>query len=318
MDYFSNLFNEIGQSYSNKYNFYGDICAQIKEIIKNDINELTVINYLYDYNSLLNRLKCFHEFIQKGLSFSTQDNIQVDILNNLLKQCNNEIMLCETIINEIKAISLTDIFKDYIPIFEEINSNKDIPYIQHYAEIIDKIKIKKRCKEILISKIIEITKLQAKRIKEIIDNQNEILDILDKLDKDKTMKMMMSYFEMLSSSYIEKTLKDISNIHTLLLEKYLVESFDKIYESLLKSFIEKINPNVELTNLGMIKDRLYLFNDGSHNYNDKCKLTRKTICYYMMPITEKGEERKLIKKYVKDVKIKKLKTNGNSTFVYYI
>ena len=121
-DMFSDIFNNIGRKYNNKYNYYGDICAQIKETLKKDIDELTVVNYLYDYGSLLNRLKSFQAFVQRGLSNSFQDNIQVDILNNLSKQCDTEIAVCETIMSQIENISLTDIFKDYIPIFNEMNN----------------------------------------------------------------------------------------------------------------------------------------------------------------------------------------------------
>lgn len=329
-DMFSGMFNNIGRKYNNKYNYYGDICAQIKETLKKDIDELTVVNYLYDYNSLLNRLKSFQAFVQRGLSNSFQDNIQVDILNNLSKQCDTEIAVCETIMSQIENISLTDIFKDYIPIFNEMNnemSNEmnnemnnevEIPFIQNYVDIIEKIKIKKKCKQTLVSKCRDIIKLQAIRIKEILSDQDNILNTLERLDKNKTMKSMINYFNILSPLYVEKILKNISHVNSLLLESYLVDNLNKIYERLLKSFIEEIDPNSYVENLGMKKDRLYLYNDGSYEYNKVCQSARGTICYYMKPLYKTDDPVKEVKKYVKDVKIKKLSINGDNKTVYYL
>ena len=325
-DMFSGMFNNIGRKYNNKYNYYGDICAQIKETLKKDIDELTVVNYLYDYNSLLNRLKSFQAFVQRGLSNSFQDNIQVDILNNLSKQCDTEIAVCETIMSQIENISLTDIFKDYIPIFDEMNnemSNEmnnevEIPFIQNYVDIIEKIKIKKKCKQTLVSKCRDIIKLQAIRIKEILSDQDNILNTLERLDKNKTMKSMINYFNILSPLYVEKILKNISHVNSLLLESYLVDNLNKIYERLLKSFIEEIDPNSYVENLGMKKDRLYLYNDGSYEYNKICQSARGSICYYMKPLYKTDDPVKEVKKYVKDVKIKKLSINGDNKTVYYL
>ena len=325
-DMFSGMFNNIGRKYNNKYNYYGDICAQIKETLKKDIDELIVVNYLYDYGSLLNRLKSFQAFVQRGLSNSFQDNIQVDILNNLSKQCDTEIAVCETIMSQIENISLTDIFKDYIPIFNEMNnemSNEmnnevEIPFIQNYVDIIEKIKIKKKCKQTLVSKCRDIIKLQAIRIKEILSDQDNILNTLERLDKNKTMKSMINYFNILSPLYVEKILKNISHVNSLLLESYLVDNLNKIYERLLKSFIEEIDPNSYVENLGMKKDRLYLYNDGSYEYNKVCQSARGTICYYMKPLYKTDDPVKEVKKYVKDVKIKKLSINGDNKTVYYL
>ena len=329
-DMFSGMFNNIGRKYNNKYNYYGDICAQIKETLKKDIDELTVVNYLYDYNSLLNRLKSFQAFVQRGLSNSFQDNIQVDILNNLSKQCDTEIAVCETIMSQIENISLTDIFKDYIPIFDEMNnemsnemSNEmnnevEIPFIQNYVDIIEKIKIKKKCKQTLVSKCRDIIKLQAIRIKEILSDQDNILNTLERLDKNKTMKSMINYFNILSPLYVEKILKNINHVNSLLLESYLVDNLNKIYERLLKSFIEEIDPNSYVENLGMKKDRLYLYNDGSYEYNKICQSARGSICYYMKPLYKTDDPVKEVKKYVKDVKIKKLSINGDNKTVYYL
>lgn len=325
-DMFSGMFNNIGRKYNNKYNYYGDICAQIKETLKKDIDELTVVNYLYDYGSLLNRLKSFQAFVQRGLSNSFQDNIQVDILNNLSKQCDTEIAVCETIMSQIENISLTDIFKDYIPIFNEMNnemSNEmnnevEIPFIQNYVDIIEKIKIKKKCKQTLVSKCRDIIKLQAIRIKEILSDQDNILNTLERLDKNKTMKSMINYFNILSPLYVEKILKNISHVNSLLLESYLVDNLNKIYERLLKSFIEEIDPNSYVENLGMKKDRLYLYNDGSYEYNKVCQSARGSICYYMKPLYKTDDPVKEVKKYVKDVKIKKLSINGDNKTVYYL
>ena len=333
-DMFSGMFNNIGRKYNNKYNYYGDICAQIKETLKKDIDELTVVNYLYDYNSLLNRLKSFQAFVQRGLSNSFQDNIQVDILNNLSKQCDTEIAVCETIMSQIENISLTDIFKDYIPIFNEMNnemsnemnnemSNEmnnevEIPFIQNYVDIIEKIKIKKKCKQTLISKCMDIIKLQAIRIKEILSDQDNILNTLERLDKNKTMKSMINYFNILSPLYVEKILKNIDHVNSLLLESYLVDNLNKIYERLLKSFIEEIDPNSYVENLGMKKDRLYLYNDGSYEYNKVCQSARGSICYYMKPLYKTDDPVNEVKKYVKDVKIKKLSINGDNKTVYYL
>lgn len=325
-DMFSGMFNNIGRKYNNKYNYYGDICAQIKETLKKDIDELIVVNYLYDYGSLLNRLKSFQAFVQRGLSNSFQDNIQVDILNNLSKQCDTEIAVCETIMSQIENISLTDIFKDYIPIFNEMNnemSNEmnnevEIPFIQNYVDIIEKIKIKKKCKQTLVSKCRDIIKLQAIRIKEILSDQDNILNTLERLDKNKTMKSMINYFNILSPLYVEKILKNISHVNSLLLESYLVDNLNKIYERLLKSFIEEIDPNSYVENLGMKKDRLYLYNDGSYEYNKVCQSARGSICYYMKPLYKTDDPVKEVKKYVKDVKIKKLSINGDNKTVYYL
>lgn len=325
-DMFSDIFNNIGRKYNNKYNYYGDICAQIKETLKKDIDELTVVNYLYDYGSLLNRLKSFQAFVQRGLSNSFQDNIQVDILNNLSKQCDTEIAVCETIMSQIENISLTDIFKDYIPIFNEMNnemSNEmnnevEIPFIQNYVDIIEKIKIKKKCKQTLVSKCMDIIKLQAIRIKEILSDQDNILNTLERLDKNKTMKSMINYFNILSPLYVEKILKNIDHVNSLLLESYLVDNLNKIYERLLKSFIEEIDPNSYVENLGMKKDRLYLYNDGSYEYNKICQSARGSICYYMKPLYKTDDPVKEVKKYVKDVKIKKLSINGDNKTVYYL
>lgn len=325
-DMFSGMFNNIGRKYNNKYNYYGDICAQIKETLKKDIDELTVVNYLYDYNSLLNRLKSFQAFVQRGLSNSFQDNIQVDILNDLSKQCDTEIAVCETIMSQIENISLTDIFKDYIPIFNEMNnemSNEmnnevEIPFIQNYVDIIEKIKIKKKCKQTLVSKCRDIIKLQAIRIKEILSDQDNILNTLERLDKNKTMKSMINYFNILSPLYVEKILKNISHVNSLLLESYLVDNLNKIYERLLKSFIEEIDPDSYIENLGMKKDRLYLYNDGSYEYNKVCQSARGSICYYMKPLYKIDDPVKEVKKYVKDVKIKKLSINGDNKTVYYL
>ena len=325
-DMFSGMFNNIGRKYNNKYNYYGDICAQIKETLKKDIDELTVVNYLYDYGSLLNRLKSFQAFVQRGLSNSFQDNIQVDILNNLSKQCDTEIAVCETIMSQIENISLTDIFKDYIPIFNEMNnemSNEmnnevEIPFIQNYVDIIEKIKIKKKCKQTLVSKCRDIIKLQAIRIKEILSDQDNILNTLERLDKNKTMKSMINYFNILSPLYVEKILKNIDHVNSLLLESYLVDTLNKIYERLLKSFIEEIDPNSYIENLGMKKDRLYLYNDGSYEYNKICQSARGSICYYMKPLYKTDDPVKEVKKYVKDVKIKKLSINGDNKTVYYL
>ena len=325
-DMFSGMFNNIGKKYNNKYNYYGDICAQIKETLKKDIDELTVVNYLYDYNSLLNRLKSFQAFVQRGLSNSFQDNIQVDILNNLSKQCDTEIAVCETIMSQIENISLTDIFKDYIPIFNEMNnemSNEmnnevEIPFIQNYVDIIEKIKIKKKCKQTLVSKCMDIIKLQAIRIKEILSDQDNILNTLERLDKNKTMKSMINYFNILSPLYVEKILKNIDHVNSLLLESYLVDNLNKIYERLLRSFIEEIDPNSYVENLGMKKDRLYLYNDGSYEYNKVCQSARGSICYYMKPLYKTDDPVKEVKKYVKDVKIKKLSINGDNKTVYYL
>lgn len=325
-DMFSGMFNNIGRKYNNKYNYYGDICAQIKETLKKDIDELTVVNYLYDYNSLLNRLKSFQAFVQRGLSNSFQDNIQVDILNNLSKQCDTEIAVCETIMSQIENISLTDIFKDYIPIFNEMNnemSNEmnnevEIPFIQNYVDIIEKIKIKKKCKQTLVSKCRDIIKLQAIRIKEILSDQDNILNTLERLDKNKTMKSMINYFNILSPLYVEKILKNIDHVNSLLLESYLVDNLNKIYERLLRSFIEEIDPNSYVENLGMKKDRLYLYNDGSYEYNKICQSARGSICYYMKPLYKTDDPVKEVKKYVKDVKIKKLSINGDNKTVYYL
>ena len=333
-DMFSGMFNNIGRKYNNKYNYYGDICAQIKETLKKDIDELTVVNYLYDYSSLLNRLKSFQAFVQRGLSNSFQDNIQVDILNNLSKQCDTEIAVCETIMSQIENISLTDIFKDYIPIFNEMNnemsnemndemSNEmnneiEIPFIQNYVDIIEKIKIKKKCKQTLVSKCMDIIKLQAIRIKEILSDQDNILNTLERLDKNKTMKSMINYFNILSPLYVEKILKNIDHVNSLLLESYLVDNLNKIYERLLKSFIEEIDPNSYVENLGMKKDRLYLYNDGSYEYNKICQSARGSICYYMKPLYKTDDPVKEVKKYVKDVKIKKLSINGDNKTVYYL
>ena len=329
-DMFSGMFNNIGRKYNNKYNYYGDICAQIKETLKKDIDELTVVNYLYDYGSLLNRLKSFQAFVQRGLSNSFQDNIQVDILNNLSKQCDTEIAVCETIMSQIENISLTDIFKDYIPIFDEMNnemsnemSNEmnnevEIPFIQNYVDIIEKIKIKKKCKQTLVSKCRDIIKLQAIRIKEILSDQDNILNTLERLDKNKTMKSMINYFNILSPLYVEKILKNINHVNSLLLESYLVDNLNKIYERLLKSFIEEIDPNSYVENLGMKKDRLYLYNDGSYEYNKICQSARGSICYYMKPLYKTDDPVKEVKKYVKDVKIKKLSINGDNKTVYYL
>ena len=325
-DMFSGMFNNIGRKYNNKYNYYGDICAQIKETLKKDIDELTVVNYLYDYGSLLNRLKSFQAFVQRGLSNSFQDNIQVDILNNLSKQCDTEIAVCETIMSQIENISLTDIFKDYIPIFNEMNnemSNEmnnevEIPFIQNYVDIIEKIKIKKKCKQTLVSKCRDIIKLQAIRIKEILSDQDNILNTLERLDKNKTMKSMINYFNILSPLYVEKILKNIDHVNSLLLESYLVDNLNKIYERLLRSFIEEIDPNSYVENLGMKKDRLYLYNDGSYEYNKVCQSARGSICYYMKPLYKTDDPVKEVKKYVKDVKIKKLSINGDNKTVYYL
>ena len=325
-DMFSGMFNNIGRKYNNKYNYYGDICAQIKETLKKDIDELTVVNYLYDYGSLLNRLKSFQAFVQRGLSNSFQDNIQVDILNDLSKQCDTEIAVCETIMSQIENISLTDIFKDYIPIFNEMNnemSNEmnnevEIPFIQNYVDIIEKIKIKKKCKQTLVSKCRDIIKLQAIRIKEILSDQDNILNTLERLDKNKTMKSMINYFNILSPLYVEKILKNISHVNSLLLESYLVDNLNKIYERLLKSFIEEIDPDSYIENLGMKKDRLYLYNDGSYEYNKVCQSARGSICYYMKPLYKTDDPVKEVKKYVKDVKIKKLSINGDNKTVYYL
>ena len=325
-DMFSGMFNNIGRKYNNKYNYYGDICAQIKETLKKDIDELTVVNYLYDYGSLLNRLKSFQAFVQRGLSNSFQDNIQVDILNNLSKQCDTEIAVCETIMSQIENISLTDIFKDYIPIFNEMNnemSNEmnnevEIPFIQNYVDIIEKIKIKKKCKQTLVSKCRDIIKLQAIRIKEILSDQDNILNTLERLDKNKTMKSMINYFNILSPLYVEKILKNIDHVNSLLLESYLVDNLNKIYERLLRSFIEEIDPNSYVENLGMKKDRLYLYNDGSYEYNKICQSARGSICYYMKPLYKTDDPVKEVKKYVKDVKIKKLSINGDNKTVYYL
>ena len=325
-DMFSGMFNNIGRKYNNKYNYDGDICAQIKETLKKDIDELTVVNYLYDYNSLLNRLKSFQAFVQRGLSNSFQDNIQVDILNNLSKQCDTEIAVCETIMSQIENISLTDIFKDYIPIFNEMNnemSNEmnnevEIPFIQNYVDIIEKIKIKKKCKQTLVSKCMDIIKLQAIRIKEILSDQDNILNTLERLDKNKTMKSMINYFNILSPLYVEKILKNIDHVNSLLLESYLVDNLNKIYERLLKSFIEEIDPDSYIENLGMKKDRLYLYNDGSYEYNKICQSARGSICYYMKPLYKTDDPVKEVKKYVKDVKIKKLSINGDNKTVYYL
>lgn len=325
-DMFSDIFNNIGRKYNNKYNYYGDICAQIKETLKKDIDELTVVNYLYDYGSLLNRLKSFQAFVQRGLSNSFQDNIQVDILNNLSKQCDTEIAVCETIMSQIENISLTDIFKDYIPIFNEMNNemsnemNNEVetPFIQNYVDIIEKIKIKKKCKQTLVSKCMDIIKLQAIRIKEILSDQDNILNTLERLDKNKTMKSMINYFNILSPLYVEKILKNISHVNSLLLESYLVDNLNKIYERLLKSFIEEIDPNSYVENLGMKKDRLYLYNDGSYEYKKVCQSARGTICYYMKPLYKTDDPVKEVKKYVKDVKIKKLSINGDNKTVYYL
>ena len=325
-DMFSGMFNNIGKKYNNKYNYYGDICAQIKETLKKDIDELTVVNYLYDYGSLLNRLKSFQAFVQRGLSNSFQDNIQVDILNNLSKQCDTEIAVCETIMSQIENISLTDIFKDYIPIFNEMNnemSNEmnnevEIPFIQNYVDIIEKIKIKKKCKQTLVSKCMDIIKLQAIRIKEILSDQDNILNTLERLDKNKTMKSMINYFNILSPLYVEKILKNIDHVNSLLLESYLVDNLNKIYERLLRSFIEEIDPNSYVENLGMKKDRLYLYNDGSYEYNKICQSARGSICYYMKPLYKTDDPVKEVKKYVKDVKIKKLSINGDNKTVYYL
>ncbi len=329
-DMFSGMFNNIGRKYNNKYNYYGDICAQIKETLKKDIDELTVVNYLYDYNSLLNRLKSFQAFVQRGLSNSFQDNIQVDILNNLSKQCDTEIAVCETIMSQIENISLTDIFKDYIPIFNEMsnemnnemsnemNNEVEIPFIQNYVDIIEKIKIKKKCKQTLVSKCRDIIKLQAIRIKEILSDQDNILNTLERLDKNKTMKSMINYFNILSPLYVEKILKNINHVNSLLLESYLVDNLNKIYERLLKSFIEEIDPNSYVENLGMKKDRLYLYNDGSYEYNKICQSARGSICYYMKPLYKTDDPVKEVKKYVKDVKIKKLSINGDNKTVYYL
>ena len=325
-DMFSGMFNNIGRKYNNKYNYYGDICAQIKETLKKDIDELIVVNYLYDYGSLLNRLKSFQAFVQRGLSNSFQDNIQVDILNNLSKQCDTEIAVCETIMSQIENISLTDIFKDYIPIFNEMNnemSNEmnnevEIPFIQNYVDIIEKIKIKKKCKQTLVSKCRDIIKLQAIRIKEILSDQDNILNTLERLDKNKTMKSMINYFNILSPLYVEKILKNINHVNSLLLESYLVDNLNKIYERLLKSFIEEIDPNSYVENLGMKKDRLYLYNDGSYEYNKVCQSARGSICYYMKPLYKTDDPVKEVKKYVKDVKIKKLSINGDNKTVYYL
>ena len=325
-DMFSGMFNNIGKKYNNKYNYYGDICAQIKETLKKDIDELTVVNYLYDYGSLLNRLKSFQAFVQRGLSNSFQDNIQVDILNNLSKQCDTEIAVCETIMSQIENISLTDIFKDYIPIFNEMNnemSNEmnnevEIPFIQNYVDIIEKIKIKKKCKQTLVSKCRDIIKLQAIRIKEMLSDQDNILNTLERLDKNKTMKSMINYFNILSPLYVEKILKNIDHVNSLLLESYLVDNLNKIYERLLKSFIEEIDPNSYVENLGMKKDRLYLYNDGSYEYNKICQSARGSICYYMKPLYKTDDPVKEVKKYVKDVKIKKLSINGDNKTVYYL
>ena len=321
-DMFSDIFNNIGRKYNNKYNYYGDICAQIKETLKKDIDELTVVNYLYDYGSLLNRLKSFQAFVQRGLSNSFQDNIQVDILNNLSKQCDTEIAVCETIMSQIENISLTDIFKDYIPIFNEMsnemNNEVEIPFIQNYVDIIEKIKIKKKCKQTLVSKCMDIIKLQAIRIKEILSDQDNILNTLERLDKNKTMKTMINYFNILSPLYVEKILKNIDHVNSLLLESYLVDNLNKIYERLLKSFIEEIDPNSYVENLGMKKDRLYLYNDGSYEYNKICQSARGSICYYMKPLYKTDDPVKEVKKYVKDVKIKKLSINGDNKTVYYL
>lgn len=321
-DMFSGMFNNIGRKYNNKYNYYGDICAQIKETLKKDIDELTVVNYLYDYNSLLNRLKSFQAFVQRGLSNSFQDNIQVDILNDLSKQCDTEIAVCETIMSQIENISLTDIFKDYIPIFNEMsnemNDEVEIPFIQNYVDIIEKIKIKKKCKQTLVSKCRDIIKLQAIRIKEILSDQDNILNTLERLDKNKTMKTMINYFNILSPLYVEKILKNIDHVNSLLLESYLVDNLNKIYERLLKSFIEEIDPNSYVENLGMKKDRLYLYNDGSYEYNKICQSARGSICYYMKPLYKTDDPVKEVKKYVKDVKIKKLSINGDNKTVYYL
>ena len=325
-DMFSGMFNNIGKKYNNKYNYYGDICAQIKETLKKDIDELTVVNYLYDYGSLLNRLKSFQAFVQRGLSNSFQDNIQVDILNNLSKQCDTEIAVCETIMSQIENISLTDIFKDYIPIFNEMNnemSNEmnnevEIPFIQNYVDIIEKIKIKKKCKQTLVSKCRDIIKLQAIRIKEMLSDQDNILNTLERLDKNKTMKSMINYFNILSPLYVEKILKNIDHVNSLLLESYLVDTLNKIYERLLRSFIEEIDPNSYIENLGMKKDRLYLYNDGSYEYNKICQSARGSICYYMKPLYKTDDPVKEVKKYVKDVKIKKLSINGDNKTVYYL
>lgn len=325
-DMFSGMFNNIGRKYNNKYNYYGDICAQIKETLKKDIDELTVVNYLYDYNSLLNRLKSFQAFVQRGLSNSFQDNIQVDILNDLSKQCDTEIAVCETIMSQIENISLTDIFKDYIPIFNEMsnemnnemNNEVEIPFIQNYVDIIEKIKIKKKCKQTLVSKCRDIIKLQAIRIKEILSDQDNILNTLERLDKNKTMKSMINYFNILSPLYVEKILKNIDHVNSLLLESYLVDNLNKIYERLLRSFIEEIDPNSYVENLGMKKDRLYLYNDGSYEYNKVCQSARGSICYYMKPLYKTDDPVKEVKKYVKDVKIKKLSINGDNKTVYYL
>lgn len=325
-DMFSGMFNNIGKKYNNKYNYYGDICAQIKETLKKDIDELTVVNYLYDYGSLLNRLKSFQAFVQRGLSNSFQDNIQVDILNNLSKQCDTEIAVCETIMSQIENISLTDIFKDYIPIFNEMsnemsnemNNEVEIPFIQNYVDIIEKIKIKKKCKQTLVSKCRDIIKLQAIRIKEMLSDQDNILNTLERLDKNKTMKSMINYFNILSPLYVEKILKNIDHVNSLLLESYLVDNLNKIYERLLKSFIEEIDPNSYVENLGMKKDRLYLYNDGSYEYNKICQSARGSICYYMKPLYKTDDPVKEVKKYVKDVKIKKLSINGDNKTVYYL
>ena len=317
-DMFSGMFNNIGRKYNNKYNYYGDICAQIKETLKKDIDELTVVNYLYDYGSLLNRLKSFQAFVQRGLSNSFQDNIQVDILNNLSKQCDTEIAVCETIMSQIENISLTDIFKDYIPIFNEMNNEVEIPFIQNYVDIIEKIKIKKKCKQTLVLKCTDIIKLQAIRIKEILSDQDNILNTLERLDKNKTMKSMINYFDILSPLYVEKILKNIDHVNSLLLESYLVDNLNKIYERLLRSFIEEIDPNSYVENLGMKKDRLYLYNDGSYEYNKVCQSARGSICYYMKPLYKTDDPVKEVKKYVKDVKIKKLSINGDNKTVYYL
>ena len=317
-DMFSGMFNNIGRKYNNKYNYYGDICAQIKETLKKDIDELTVVNYLYDYGSLLNRLKSFQAFVQRGLSNSFQDNIQVDILNNLSKQCDTEIAVCETIMSQIENISLTDIFKDYIPIFNEMNNEVEIPFIQNYVDIIEKIKIKKKCKQTLVLKCTDIIKLQAIRIKEILSDQDNILNTLERLDKNKTMKSMINYFDILSPLYVEKILKNIDHVNSLLLESYLVDNLNKTYERLLRSFIEEIDPNSYVENLGMKKDRLYLYNDGSYEYNKVCQSARGSICYYMKPLYKTDDPVKEVKKYVKDVKIKKLSINGDNKTVYYL